>query len=30
MSIRALRDIAAGEELTINYDVELWFEEAKS
>ena len=30
MSIRALRDIAAGEELTINYDVPLWFEEAKS
>jgi SET domain-containing protein len=30
MSIRALRDIAAGEELTINYDVPLWFAEAKS
>jgi hypothetical protein len=30
MSIRALRDIAAGEELTINYDVPLWFEEAQS
>ncbi len=30
MSIHALRDIAAGEELTINYDVPLWFEEAKS
>jgi len=27
MSIRALRDISAGEELTINYDVPLWFEE---
>ncbi len=27
MSIRALRDIAEGEELTINYDVPLWFEE---
>ncbi len=27
MSIRALRDIAAGEELTINYDVPLWFAE---
>lgn len=25
MSIHALRDIAAGEELTINYDVPLWF-----
>ena len=30
MSIHALRDIAAGEELTINYDVPLWFEETKS
>ena len=30
MSIRALRDIAAGKELTINYDVPLWFAEAKS
>ena len=30
MSIRALRDIAEGEELTINYDVPLWFKEASS
>jgi SET domain-containing protein len=29
MSIRALRDIKAGEELTINYDIPLWFEEVK-
>jgi hypothetical protein len=26
MSIHALRDIAPGEELTIDYDVPLWFE----
>ena len=26
MSIHALRDIAAGEELTIDYDVPLWFD----
>ena len=26
MSVYALRDIAAGEELTIDYDVPLWFE----
>lgn len=25
MSIHALRDIASGEELTIDYDVPLWF-----
>lgn len=26
MSIEALRDIEAGEELTIDYDIPLWFE----
>ena len=26
MSVEALRDIEAGEELTIDYDVPLWFE----
>jgi uncharacterized protein len=26
MSIHALRDIAAGEELTIDYDIPLWFD----
>lgn len=26
MSVVALRDIAAGEELTIDYDIPLWFE----
>jgi SET domain-containing protein len=26
MSVHALRDIAAGEELTIDYDVPLWFD----
>jgi uncharacterized protein len=30
MSVHALRNIAAGEELTIDYDVPLWFEEAKA
>jgi SET domain-containing protein len=28
MSIEALRDIEAGEELTIDYDIALWFEPA--
>ena len=28
MSIEALRDIEVGEELTIDYDVPLWFEPA--
>jgi SET domain-containing protein len=28
MSIHALRDIAPGEELTIDYDIPLWFEPA--
>ena len=28
MSIHALRDIAAGEELTIDYDIPLWFDAA--
>jgi uncharacterized protein len=28
MSVEALRDIEAGEELTIDYDVTLWFETA--
>jgi hypothetical protein len=28
MSIHALRDIVAGEELTIDYDIPLWFEAA--
>lgn len=28
MSIEALRDIEAGEELTIDYDIPLWFEPA--
>ena len=28
MSIHALRDIEAGEELTIDYDIPLWFEPA--
>jgi len=28
MSVEALRDIEAGEELTIDYDVPLWFEPA--
>lgn len=28
MIVTAKRDIKAGEELTINYDIELWFEEA--
>jgi len=26
MSVQALRDIEAGEELTIDYDIPLWFE----
>jgi uncharacterized protein len=30
MSVHALRDIAEGEELTIDYDVPLWFEEVKA
>jgi hypothetical protein len=29
MSVHALRDIAPGEELTIDYDIPLWFEEAR-
>ena len=29
MSVHALRNIAEGEELTIDYDVPLWFEEAQ-
>lgn len=28
MSIHALRDIAPGEELTIDYDIPLWFDAA--
>jgi SET domain-containing protein len=28
MSVEALRDIEAGEELTIDYDVPLWFQPA--
>ncbi len=28
MSVQALRDIEAGEELTIDYDIPLWFEPA--
>lgn len=28
MSIHALRDIAPGEELTIDYDIPLWFDPA--
>jgi len=28
MSIHALRDIAVGEELTIDYDIPLWFDAA--
>ena len=28
MSVQALRDITPGEELTIDYDVPLWFEPA--
>ena len=30
ISVRATRDIAAGEELTLNYGVPLWFEDAGS